>query len=149
MARSTRRMRRSDLHVVGREPLESDTPSMCGGGEALAEQEQPKYDGPERRRGDSEIVEHVKAADTAVEMIRRWGTIIAIVIGFGWTLRSYDSGIQQIKIGQAAQEKALDDFKVEVRGRFDQIGSIASKASTAAHHLQLRYEQLAKLLDEE
>lgn len=113
--------------------------------------EQERYEGPERRSssGDSEIVEHVKAADSFIELVRRWATFVAIIVGFGWTLKSNDAGIHDLQSAVAGQQRAIDDFKVEVRGRLDQVANSATSASATAHDLQLRYEQVSRdLIDE-
>lgn len=98
---------------------------------------------PRRRKTDQEdFVAHMQAADSGLQMGRRWIEIIILLIGFGVMI-----GTTLTKF--SAQEKAFDDFKQEMRIGVKDANSSAQTASNAVRDLSLRLEAVQKQSDED
>ena len=91
---------------------------------------------PHRRStdGDTEFVDHVRAADTGLAMARRWIELLVILVGFGVTI-----GVLVTRLN--AQTEAFADFKSEIRGRLDKTMNDASDASRDVKVLEKRFEE--------
>lgn len=95
---------------------------------ALAEQEQPKYEGPERRR-DSDLVSTVRAVDAGVSMGWRWASILATIAcaifvagvtyagfaGMKEEIRGLRADVAKVQDSQASSDKqgALDRQNIQ------------------------------------
>jgi len=136
-------MSRSNLRVAGREPLESDTPKACEGGDALAENGQAKYDGPDRRTGAVSAWQDPRfylsaAALLLTIVLALFGYIATQISTISATLAtlSRDSGKQDVRLDK------LEEWKKERESKDDKVvermDSIAHREDDYHYNLSQR-----------
>jgi len=99
--------------------------------ERLAEPEKP---------ADAQYVQHVRAADYAVSIAWRWGSMLVIVVGFGVTIGLYISQ-------SSSMEKAFVDFKNEIRGQLTRIETSSISNTADVKRLEAQVEARGRELD--
>lgn len=101
------------------------------GGEAMAEH---------YREGDSELVGHAKAADGALNFLKNWIGVIALLIGIGWEAERIVGKVESAETESNRRfgsiEKSMDDFKAEVRDKLKSTGADATTATSDAKELK-------------
>ena len=92
---------------------------------------------PEHHRNgensDSGIVGHARAADGALNFLKNWVGVIALLIGIGWEAERIVGKVETAETESnrrfASIEKSMDDFKKEVRDNLKSTGTEANAAN--------------------
>lgn len=94
------------------------------------------------------VVETVKRADAGLSMATRWATVIVVLVGFGITIGTVKTEAAASERASVArfdrQDRAFEDFKTEVRGRFQEVGLTAD----GLKEMRLENAQLRRELDQ-